>query len=163
WAELGNGTFRDAPQNVLTGPSIALGAGGKPVVAFSQYTGPSSTDRHVYAASFDGAGWVPLGNQIELAQTYWPWPSVAVDGTGAPAVGWLTSDGSSATAFSASAWNGSAWTPLGAAYTFDPTAASADGLLQMVFNPVKGRFAAALVRTATGVLGQAGALLEYDA
>jgi hypothetical protein len=163
WTELGNGMFRDSPQYYLYGPSIALGAGGDPVVAFSEFSSPSNTDRHVYVSSWDGTSWVPLGNEVELAQTYYPWPSVAVDGTGAPAVGWLTSDTSYSTAFSASRWNGSAWTPLGVAYPFAQTIAYNDGVLQMVFNRVKGRFAAALVLDAASVLGAGGALLEYDA
>jgi len=163
WTELGSGMFRDTPQYYLYGPSIALGAGGRPVVAFSEFSSAANTDRHVYVSSWDGVNWNPLGNEVELAQTYYPWPSVAVDGTGAPAVAWLTTDTSSSTAFSASRWNGSAWTQVGTAYAFTPTSASSDGLLQLVYNPVKSRFAVAVATTAAPILGNAGSLVEYDA
>jgi len=163
WTELGNGMFQDTPQYYLYGPSIALGAGGKPVVAYSEFSSAANTDRHVFVASWDGANWVPLGSAVELAQTYYPWPSVAVDGTGAPAVSWLTTDTSYSTAFSASRWNGSAWTQLGTTYSFAQTIAYNDGVLQLIYNPVKSRFAAALMSNAPPILGAAGALLEYDA
>ena len=163
WTPLGTGVYRDVPTNALAQPSLAVNGSGLPLLAFAQYTTAGNTDRHVYVSQWDGTQWLALGNELELAQTYYPWPSIAVDGTGAPAVAWTTSDTTYATAFSVGRWNGTAWSPVGNAYAFAQTIAYTDGLLQLVYNPVNGRLAVALTANAPPILGQGAVLVEYDA
>ena len=99
WVEMGTGsaTGGGISDNSATSdrPSLARGADGNPIVAWSDY---SSGDREIYARRWDGSAWVELGGSAtgggisnNAGASYQP--GLTIDGAGNPVVAWSDSSG----------------------------------------------------------------------
>jgi hypothetical protein len=86
--------------------SLALDASGNPVVAWTEWNSSSS---NVYVKRWDGAGWVPLGNELDISEPQMAErPSLALDASGRPAVAWFENDGTSNNIY-VKRWDGASW------------------------------------------------------
>lgn len=92
--------------------SIALDKSGNPVVAFEESDG---TQRNVYVKAWNGTAWTQLGGALDVSLSVdASIPALALDGAGNPIVAWTEGSGLGPLLLYVKAWNGSAWTPLGA-------------------------------------------------
>ncbi|MBW7959715.1 MAG: hypothetical protein H3C69_09170 [Candidatus Promineofilum sp.] len=134
WVEIGAGSAsgggvsgKGAPGNIRrsTDPSVTVGADGRPVVAWVDYTGDST--RQIYVKRWNGSGWVEMGlhsasgmgisnNVQQDAMT----PSLTTGPDGKPAVAWANTGMGWQTYVRS--WDGSAWKELG------PSSASGGGV-----------------------------------
>lgn len=98
-------------------PSVAIGPDGRPIVAWSDYTGDST--RQIYVKRWNGSAWGEMGlhsasgtgisnNFQRLAMT----PSLAIGPDGKPAVAWAN-NGDFGWQIYVRGWDGSAWKELG--------------------------------------------------
>ena len=86
--------------------SLALDASGNPVVAWTEWNALSN---NVYVKRWDGANWVPLGNELDISEPQPAGsPSLALDTSGRPVVAWFENDGTSDNIY-VKRWDGTSW------------------------------------------------------
>jgi len=95
--------------NVNDGAALArlvLDTSGNPVVAWTEWNSSSS---NVYVKRWDGANWVPLGNELDISEPQPAGsPSLALDTSGRPVVAWFENDGTSDNIY-VKRWDGTSW------------------------------------------------------
>ncbi len=109
WAKIGDALDVNVLQNVLE-PALAMGANGKPIVAWREQTN-ASFDR-LYVKRWNGLAWTQLGESLNVNNQVALTPSLATDSGGDPTVAWGESDAKSSNVY-VKHWNGSAWTQVG--------------------------------------------------
>ena len=109
-------------------PSVALDAGGNPVVVWSDDNGD---DKETYLKRWNGVAWAGLGAspgaKENVSNTPDDWsldPSVALDAQGNPVVAWVQHVGSSQINIYVRRWTGTAWEDLDPHLSGIPTDAS---------------------------------------
>lgn len=91
------------------GPSIALDAQDRPVVAWHESGGGKGYN--VYVKRWNGKSWVPYGQSVNAMSGGASLPVLRLDPKGNPVVGYLENQGSIKVAVRR--WNGQGWVPLG--------------------------------------------------
>lgn len=106
-------------------PSLAIGAGQRPVLAYVRTTAQSDGRQvaNVFVERWDGTAWVPLGPSLNLKRRFAAEiPQVVVDAQDRPVVAWYEAQNVDGGRFAVyvKRWNGTAWEPLGTALNTDP-------------------------------------------
>ncbi len=106
WIQLGSELNISSSQDAES-PRLALDASGNPVVAWRENV-PGQFG-NIYVKRWDGANWVPLGNELDVNEPLPAGsPSLALDTSGRPVVAWSENDGTSFNIY-VKRWDGTSW------------------------------------------------------